>query len=224
MISEPSLPDFTPLPMLGLAMGFLPRQLLERGVRTFTHRLNTLHPGLRERLSEANGKSFALVLPDMPFNAMLEVEGGELELTMLGKSLPLRADVTLHGTSTTFIALLEGRTDGDALFFSRDLRVEGDTEALLVLRNALDNEQINLRKTFFSVFGALSGMAARAATPVEKLGARFTRDMGWLYHSAIAPLAKRQQQFSEGLQGLEHRISQVESALAKKQARSAENA
>jgi len=40
------------------------------------------------------------------------------------------------------IELLEGRADGDALFFSRTLTVEGDMEAVVALRNAIDGSEI----------------------------------------------------------------------------------
>jgi predicted lipid carrier protein YhbT len=37
--------------------------------------------------------------------------------------------------------LLEGKLDGDALFFSRDLVVDGDTEAVVMLRNIIDGAE-----------------------------------------------------------------------------------
>ncbi len=170
------LPDFTLNAALGLAR-LLPRRMAELGAQVMTGRLNVLHPCLKERLAEANGKTFVLMLSDMPFHALLAVTHGRLGLTLLAKDSPCRADVTIHGDSDAFLALLEGRVDGDALFFSRDLRVEGDTEALLVLRNALDSERIDLRETFFSLFGPFEHVVSRAAAPVEKLGMRFLRDV-----------------------------------------------
>ena len=41
-------------------------------------------------------------------------------------------------------APLEGKLDGDALFFSRDITVTGDMEAMLALRNALDDCNVDL--------------------------------------------------------------------------------
>lgn len=169
--------DFNPGSALGLSLSLLPRRVAELGAQALIHRLNFLHPGLRERLTEAEGKSFALALSDMPFNALLQIRQGRLTLVLRSKHSPLVADVKIHGVSETYLALLEGRADGDALFFSRDLRVEGDMEALLILRNALDNERIDIRDTVFSVFGPFSGIVSRAARPVEALGMRFARDV-----------------------------------------------
>jgi predicted lipid carrier protein YhbT len=41
------------------------------------------------------------------------------------------------------VGMLDGSYDGDALFFSRDLVIEGDTSAVLALRNALDDAEID---------------------------------------------------------------------------------
>lgn len=54
---------------------------------------------------------------------------------------PHQARIT--GTLRNLMRLIEGELDGDALFFSRALKVEGDTAAIVVLRNALDNMEGN---------------------------------------------------------------------------------
>ncbi len=40
--------------------------------------------------------------------------------------------------------MMHGTLDGDALFFSRDLAVEGDTSSVLALRNAIDDAELDL--------------------------------------------------------------------------------
>ena len=42
------------------------------------------------------------------------------------------------------MGLIDGSYDGDALFFSRDLVVEGDIEAVIALRNAIDDAGVDL--------------------------------------------------------------------------------
>jgi hypothetical protein len=44
-----------------------------------------------------------------------------------------------RGCADGLIGLLDGAYDGDALFFSRDLVIEGDTAAVLALRNAIED-------------------------------------------------------------------------------------
>ena len=61
--------------------------------------------------------------------------------------------------------MVDGRLDGDALFFSRDLQVSGDTEAVVSLRNALDDLEGSVADDVAAVFGtpgrfALGGLRA----------------------------------------------------------------
>lgn len=59
----------------------------------------------------------------------------------------------------SLIDLVEGRVDGDALFFSRKLHISGDTEAVVALRNIVDGAEIDLVSDFASAFGMFSGPA-----------------------------------------------------------------
>ena len=65
-------------------------------------------------------------------------------------------DARIAGPLAALIGLVHGAYDGDALFFSRDLVIEGDTAAVLALRNAIDNEELDL--------------AARDDAPVRSAG------------------------------------------------------
>ena len=51
------------------------------------------------------------------------------------------------------LRLIDGRMDGDAIFFSRALQIEGDTEAIVSLRNALDNIEGSLAESVAGFFG-----------------------------------------------------------------------
>ena len=59
------------------------------------------------------------------------------------------------------MALLEARVDGDALFFTRELTVSGDTAAVVTLRNILDRETISVLDEASSLFGPLQAHGAR---------------------------------------------------------------
>jgi O2-independent ubiquinone biosynthesis accessory factor UbiT len=62
-------------------------------------------------------------------------------------ALPTTLD-PLAGGLAALLGLVYGAFDGDALFFSRDLVVEGDTGAMLALRNAIDNAEFDLAVEF----------------------------------------------------------------------------
>ena len=75
----------------------------------------------------------------------------------------------ISGSFLTLLGMIDGRYDGDALFFTRDLRVEGDTEAVVCLRNALDDVEGSIADDVAAFFGAPGrGLLALA----RKAGAR----------------------------------------------------
>ncbi len=91
----------------------------------------------------------------------------------------------------SLIDLLGGRVDGDALFFSRDLVIEGDTEAVLTLRNAIDGAGIGLVEIADSALGPLAGLARRVLGPAAALLRRATRDLESLQEALLFPVARR---------------------------------
>ena len=58
------------------------------------------------------------------------------------------------------LAMIHGELDGDALFFARTILIEGDTEAVLALRNALDNSEIDLSVEIAALCGPLRPLVA----------------------------------------------------------------
>jgi predicted lipid carrier protein YhbT len=68
--------------------------------------------------------------------------------------------------------MIDGSLDGDALFFSRDLRISGDTEAVVTLRNALDDLDGSVVDTVLRSFGPLSGIAALALGAIRERSKR----------------------------------------------------
>ncbi|MGU3400661.1 SCP2 domain-containing protein [Brucellaceae bacterium D45D] len=100
------------------------------------------HPGLFERLGDYVNRRFGFSPSDLPFNFL--VEPGIPRITVLRKSETPETDAAIEGPLVMLLALLEGKLDGDALFFSRDITVTGDMEAMLALRNALDDCNVDL--------------------------------------------------------------------------------
>lgn len=205
--------------VLGMALSFLPLPLVEHLLNRCMRRLDAHCPNLRGRLADANGKCFALVMVDMPFTVLMRIKNGSPACVLLSKHNVYSADVSIHATSQKLLALLEGKEDGDALFFSRHLQVSGDTEALLILRNALDSEPVNLREILYSVFGPFEDMARRISKPVESVGMRLARDIQQLHHALIQPLTQRQHAFTLQLQQMEKRLAVVENTYARRNAR-----
>ena len=100
------------------------------------------HAQLFDRLGSHSGKTFAFVPADLPYAFVIRPAEHRIRVTRPNR-LP-RIDVTIRGPITTLLALAEGRVDGDAAFFSRGLSVDGDMEAAVALRNAMDDCRIDL--------------------------------------------------------------------------------
>ena len=64
-----------------------------------------------------------------------------------------QAGATIRGRFMLLLELIDAEQDGDAAFFSRDLEVSGDTEAVVRLRNALDDMDGSLAEETSAMFG-----------------------------------------------------------------------
>ena len=82
------------------------------------------------------------------------------------------ADATVAGPMVLLLALLEGRVDGDAEFFARELEIGGDMEAILALRNALDDNAIDLPSDIAPMAGPLAGVLRKGLERVRESALR----------------------------------------------------
>ncbi len=126
------------------------------------------HPALFERLGEQASKTFVIDPTDLPFVFLLEPRPEGPRLVAARREAAGAWDARVAGPLAALIGLVHGAYDGDALFFSHDLVIEGDTEAVLALRNAIDNEEIDLVD---EVFAPLGPLAALVAAPARRLAA-----------------------------------------------------
>ncbi|MBV2361625.1 SCP2 sterol-binding domain-containing protein [Thalassococcus sp. CAU 1522] len=137
-----SLPEFPravqrlirPLPLLPLS----------RLLTGLSRRVARRHPGLFARLGPHAKARFLLVLTDQLFRLLLEPLPQAPRITALRPAATPAHDACITGPTAAFLGMMHGTLDGDALFFSRDLAVEGDTAAVLALRNALDDAELDL--------------------------------------------------------------------------------
>jgi predicted lipid carrier protein YhbT len=147
------------LPLLPPPPLFLLRPLLARIVR----RVAEKNPGMFARLGPHAGAHFLIDPVDMPFMLHLRPDPAALDLRAVGRRGPPPPHVArISGTFLNLFTLMESEQDGDALFFSRDLVVTGDTEAIVCLRNALDDVDEPVAHTVAAMFGPPGRLALRA--------------------------------------------------------------
>jgi predicted lipid carrier protein YhbT len=129
-------------PLQGL-LGFIVRGVATRQAALF------------ERLGRHADTSFLIDPVDLPIVLMLRPRRQDPQLRAAFRGDAEAADCRIAGRFRTLLALIDGRQDGDSLFFSRDLTVEGDIDAVVTLRNALDDLDVTLTADILKGAGPL---------------------------------------------------------------------
>lgn len=150
-------PRFRNLPLRVLAPVPLPllQPLLQRVI---VHAART-RSGLFDRLGAHSRKRYLIDPLNMPFAFLLCPDPDNPKLRACRRPAPGAYDARIAGTFLTLLDMVDGQLDGDAVFFSRDLTIEGDTEAVVVLRNALDDLDGSIVDDIASAFGAPARLA-----------------------------------------------------------------
>mgnify|MGYP000860393770 FL=1 len=148
-----------PLPPLQFALERLLASSLKR------------HPDLISRLAPVEGRRIAVEPSDLPFVALLSIGKGTISLRVARTVSDEAADSRIRGPLLALIGLVDGVYDGDALFFSRDLVIEGDVEAVLALRNAIDNADVDM-------IGEVAATLGPFAAPFDQSARGITRLLG----------------------------------------------
>lgn len=133
------------------------------------------HPAIFDRLGEHAHKRFGLRPTDLPFALVLAPRPDSPRISAVRALPPRGLDARISGPLQALVALAEGQVDGDALFFSRTLVVEGDMEAVLALRNAMDGEGLDLVRDAAAALGPLAPFAERLGTSGRRLLDRMAR-------------------------------------------------
>lgn len=147
-------------PTVTLALRPLPLAPLRLPLALLLRQLARRHPVLFERLGEHAAKRFGIDPTDLPFAFILTPHPARPAIAVV-RRLPAQLDVRIAGPLAGLIGLVDGDLDGDALFFSRDLVVEGDVEAVLALRNAIDGAGIDLIDEIAAGLGPLRPAGTR---------------------------------------------------------------
>lgn len=81
------------------------------------------------------GRTLRIIVDDLGARATLRYTAGHFRPA----SADIEADVSFRAHTADFLKLLRRTEDPDTLFFQRKLRIEGDTELGLHLKNLLDS-------------------------------------------------------------------------------------
>ena len=129
--------------------------LLDRAARHVAQR----RPELFARLGTDAGKRFIIDAEELPFVLLLRPDPGHVRLEAHRRERIPPHDARIGGTFLNLFDMVDGALDGDALFFTRDLRISGDVEAVVRLRNALDDLDGSVMDTAVEGLGPLAAPA-----------------------------------------------------------------
>ncbi|MTI17712.1 hypothetical protein E1162_10715 [Rhodobacteraceae bacterium RKSG542] len=112
--------------------------VLTRAVR----RLAVQRPDLFERLDVYRHAHFIIDPIDIPHVFRLIPNGEHATVEMIARSKCPKGTAKISGPLVVLLGLVDGTYDGDAVFFTRDLVIEGDTDAVLALRNTMEEADL----------------------------------------------------------------------------------
>lgn len=204
---KPSIPPLSPVLLAGFAIRPLPAVLLQPALDAAMAAFHRRHPDVFERLSGLDHPVFLIDPVDLPLVFILRPDPRAPRLSAARHAESASVDAVIRGPLLRLIDLLEGRIDGDALFFSRELTIEGDTEAVVALRNAVDGAEIDLVGDVLSRLGPLARPARRAAGLATALLARAAEDLETLRAAIIAPAMRRGDIQAAELRRLDEKIN-----------------
>jgi predicted lipid carrier protein YhbT len=128
--------------------------LLTQALRALARR----RPEAFERLGTF-GKARYLIDPtDLPFAFHVVPDGRAALVSATDKSGTAACDVVIRGPILLLLGILDGTLDGDALFFHRAISVSGRTEAIVALRNAIEDAELR-PSDLLGLSGALAHLA-----------------------------------------------------------------
>ena len=136
----PPLPLFAIQPLLGHIVAAVARR----------------RPELFARLGDSSKKRFLIDPTNLPVVLLLQPDPERPQLRACPRGQDVEHDVRISGSFLTLLRLIDSQTDSDALFFNRALTITGDTEAIVALRNALDDMDATLADDVAAAFGPLS--------------------------------------------------------------------
>ena len=127
--------------LIETALKIFPLWFLKPWVRIIFARIVAAHPEISERLLGYEEKSLMLCPDGHEIAFLLKVKTGGATLELVEKN-QVDAGAKVSGKMASLIELGSGKIGGDALFFCRDLFLEGETSLVVALRNAVDGAKV----------------------------------------------------------------------------------
>jgi predicted lipid carrier protein YhbT len=100
-------------------------------------------PRLFERLGQYGSWRYFVDPVDLAFAFTIVPDAERSVVRVESKSGTATSNVVIRGPLLALLGLLDGQLDGDALFFNRVISISGRTEAVVALRNAIEDAELS---------------------------------------------------------------------------------
>lgn len=140
----------------------LPLFVLQPILNRIVKKVATENPDMFNRLGPHVHASYVIDPTNLPFVLHLCPDPDNLVLRACSRRRIPAHDAKIAGHFLDLARLLDSDLDGDALFFARELSVTGNTEAVVCLRNAMDDVDGSVAQDVAGMFGP-AGRKALAA-------------------------------------------------------------
>lgn len=125
------------------------------------------------------------------------------------------ADVKISCEIIDLLKLSEGEVDGDALFFSRNIVIEGNAEILVLLRNALENEGLEFRNIISPKNAIFAASINRIIIEIDTRLGKFDQFFDDNFNFRIDNLETDMSTFFTDLERTNRRIEKLEGRIAR---------
>lgn len=120
------------------------RDPVERLLTLALRRIARRRPDVFDRLGEAGDVIFIVAPTDFPVAFRLRPGRGVGDVQVIRGDDDEPRAARISGPLVTLLALFDGRCDADSAFFTRRIRIDGDTRAVVALHNTLEAAELTL--------------------------------------------------------------------------------
>lgn len=146
----------------GVAAGalMLMRHPVETVLSRALRRIAARRPDVFERLGPWRAAAVVVAPSDFPVSFRLRPDGVRGTIRVVRHDDPAPSTARISGPLATLLELFDGDGDADAAFFTRQIRIEGDTAAVVALHNSLEAAGLTLAD--------ILGVGPRLREPVNR--------------------------------------------------------
>jgi predicted lipid carrier protein YhbT len=200
--------------MATAALSVVPAPVLAGMVALLMRGMRRRHPRLMQNFGRLDPATVHVLPTDLPHRFAIDYGDGRMTVRVLLEPEPPAADATIRASLANLIEMLEGRIDGDAMFFTRGIEITGSTSVIVAVRNTLDREEIVLRDDIAALFGPLERPARRVGRALEHAAARARARVGAM-HAAMHAEDSAGRDLGAELDALRNEVRTLKTRLAK---------